>query len=317
MRFPDARYYERIASLTGFRPEPLERVFRLSSLLHAIVREIGDEVSLRGGTALNLLHLDVPRLSVDIDLDYVGTADATEASNRRPVLLSVIEAIAITYGYEVVPERPSYAMAHLRMHYSDFAGRPTFVKVDVNFLDRVPVMPPERRGIRHPFGDDLPPFNLNTLALPELTAAKMIALCRRTLARDLFDAALLAGIKGLALDEVRTVLVVRGAAYPPPSPRYYDPEVVHGIRDLSWNSEVASLARRPLPLELRDAKSRTSRFLEDLLTLDAGHLRFLDLLDSGELRPDVLPLPELHSRISTNPGLLWRLQVGAAALEER
>lgn len=88
MRFPDARYYARIASTTGFRPEPLERVFRLSSLLHGIVREIGDEVSLRGGTALNLLHLDVPRLSVDLDLDYVGTADATAARNRRPALLS-------------------------------------------------------------------------------------------------------------------------------------------------------------------------------------------------------------------------------------
>jgi hypothetical protein len=30
---------------------------------------------LKGGTALNLFVLDVPRLSVDIDLNYIGAAD--------------------------------------------------------------------------------------------------------------------------------------------------------------------------------------------------------------------------------------------------
>jgi hypothetical protein len=43
----------------------------------------------------------------------------------------------------------------------------------------------------------------------------------------------------------------------------------------------------------------------------------LSLLEAGELRPDVLPLIELHPRISENPGLLWRIRVGAESLEER
>jgi len=38
------------------------------------------------------------------------------------------------------------------------------------------------------------------------------------LARDLFDAAALSALGALNIDEVRTILVVRGAAYPPPSP---------------------------------------------------------------------------------------------------
>lgn len=47
------------------------------------------------------------------------------------------------------------------------------------------------------------------------------------------------------------------------------------------------------------------------------HREFLNLLDAGELRPEVLPLAELHPRIAANPGLLWRIRVGAEALEER
>jgi predicted nucleotidyltransferase component of viral defense system len=133
-RYPDRRYYDRIASSSGFRSEPLERVFRLAMLLKAIGEELGEEMSLRGGTALNLLHLDVPRLSVDIDLDFVGTADAEEAKGRRPAFLDSIEELGRASGYKVIPERASYAMAHLRMHY-DGIEHPSFIKVDVNFLE--------------------------------------------------------------------------------------------------------------------------------------------------------------------------------------
>lgn len=317
MRFPDRRYYDRIASSSGFRPEPLEKVFRLAMLLQAIGEELGNEVSLRGGTALNLLHLDIPRLSVDIDLDFVGTADADEARSRRPSLLERIEKLARGSGYEVIPERASYAMAHLRMHYDGMEGHPSFIKVDVNFLDRVPVMVPEHRLVSHPFQDDVPAFEIQTLSLPELAAAKLIALCRRTLARDLFDAAVLSDLDGLKIDALRTILVVRGAAYPSPSPAAYDPAVVERVKKVSWNSEVVALARRPLLFTLEQAKSNAAELLAKVLKLGADHREFLDLLSAGELRPDVLPLAELHPRISENPGLLWRMRVGAEALEER
>lgn len=317
MRFPDRRYYDRIASSTGFRPEPLERVFRLTMLLQAIEEELGDELSLRGGTALNLLHLDGPRLSVDIDLDFVGSADSGEARRRRAPILETIEELARASGYEVIPERPSYAMAHLRMHYDGIEAHRSFVKVDVNFLDRVPVMPPERHRINHPFQDDIRDFAIQTLALAELAAAKLIALSRRALARDLFDAALLSEIPALKADELRTLLVVRGAAYPPPSPAEYEPTAGDRITKVGWNSEVVALAKRPVPFTLDRAKNHAAELLEKVLRIGDDHRAFLNLLEAGELRPDVLPLAELHPRISANPGLLWRLRVGAAALEER
>ncbi len=317
MRFPDRRYYGRIATSTGFRPEPLERVFRLVTLLQTIEEELGDELSLRGGTALNLLHLDVPRLSVDIDLDFIGTANADEAKHRRTPLLETIEGLGRASGYDVIPERASYAMAHLRMHYDDIEGRPAFIKLDVNFLDRVPVMVPEHRLVAHPFQDDVPAFEVQTFALSELAAAKLIALCRRALARDLFDAAALNKLVDLTVDEVRTVLVVRGAAYPPPSPAAYEPTVIDRVKKVSWNSEVVALARRPAPITLMQAKSQAAGLLGEVLKLGEDHREFLSLLDAGELRPDVLPLSELHPRISANPGLLWRIRMGAEALEER
>jgi hypothetical protein len=85
----------------------------------------GGELLLRGGTALNLLHLGAPRLSVDLDLDldYVGAADVVQAKPRRPELLREIERLAIEAGYHVEHMRPSYAMAHLLLRYQNVSGR--------------------------------------------------------------------------------------------------------------------------------------------------------------------------------------------------
>ena len=86
--YPARRYYERVAGASGFPLAALERVFRQAALLRGLVARVPEELLLRGGTALNLLHLEAPRLSVDLDLDYVGSADAQEAQERRPALLA-------------------------------------------------------------------------------------------------------------------------------------------------------------------------------------------------------------------------------------
>ncbi len=317
MAFPDRRYFARLAGETGFRIGPLETVFRLVDLLGRLRAPLADELSLRGGTALNLLYLDVPRLSIDIDLDYVGTPDPAEAQRRRPELLAEVEEISREAGYDVAPERPSYAMAHLRLGYVDASGLSGQLRLDVNFLDRVPVLPPERLTVRHPFGDDLPPGEVQTLALPELAASKVIALVRRALARDLFDVAMLSALPGLDDDLLRTALVVRGASYPPPSPAEYSADVVERVRPGRWRSEVVALARRPVPLTLDAAKAQAAELLHRAIALTDGHREFLRLLDHGELRPNLLPGNNLRDRVAANPGLLWRLRMGADTLEER
>ena len=55
----------------------LEKVIQLLHLLEASQAHpfLKNRWALKGGTALNLFVFDVPRLSVDIDLNYVGAAD--------------------------------------------------------------------------------------------------------------------------------------------------------------------------------------------------------------------------------------------------
>jgi predicted nucleotidyltransferase component of viral defense system len=62
------------ATKVGFRPEILEKVWHLLGILDEINRHpfLKERLVLKGGTALNLFMFNLPRLSVDIDLNYVG-----------------------------------------------------------------------------------------------------------------------------------------------------------------------------------------------------------------------------------------------------
>ena len=316
--FPDAGYYARVADASGFPVGPLETVFRLADFLAVVDPVVMGRFALRGGTALHLVHSDMSRLSVDVDLDYVGSADAESAAAVRPVLLASLGAAAGVRGYSVVEERLSHALAHLRLAYRDAQGRPASIRVDVNFLDRVPILPPVRRQLRHPFSDDLAALMLQTLDLPELAATKTVALARRHAPRDLFDVALLVQRSAVPWSLVRTLAVVRGAAYPPPSPAEYQAAAVDRVSTAAWRSEVVSVARRPLPIQLREARALARGHLERVASLEDSHLRFLRHLDQGHIRADLLELDEgSRERVRRNPGLLWRLRSGFQGLEER
>lgn len=66
----------------GFIRDTLEKVYRLADILEFMNSNpiLKDDLALKGGTAINLTIFNLPRLSVDIDLDYLKT------NNRKEML---------------------------------------------------------------------------------------------------------------------------------------------------------------------------------------------------------------------------------------
>lgn len=63
------------AKQKGYRPEMLEKVYQLLHLLEDLmaVPYLKERLVLKGGTAINLFCTDqLPRLSIDLDFNYVG-----------------------------------------------------------------------------------------------------------------------------------------------------------------------------------------------------------------------------------------------------
>jgi len=72
MKF-DGAQITKLARDTGFPADNLEKVLRLREMLTELHKHpfLQGKLVLKGGTALNLFYLDLARLSVDIDLNYI------------------------------------------------------------------------------------------------------------------------------------------------------------------------------------------------------------------------------------------------------
>ena len=58
---PSVQTLQRLAGETGYRPDTLEKVLRLLDLLDEIAGDpmLSERLVLKGGTALNVFHLDL------------------------------------------------------------------------------------------------------------------------------------------------------------------------------------------------------------------------------------------------------------------
>jgi predicted nucleotidyltransferase component of viral defense system len=58
-------------------------------------------LALKGGTALNLFAFDIPRLSVDIDLNYIGAVSREAMLEDRPKIEQAVQAVFKREGFTV------------------------------------------------------------------------------------------------------------------------------------------------------------------------------------------------------------------------
>jgi hypothetical protein len=144
---------------------------------------VRSRVSLHGGTAINLFALGAPRLSVDIDLNYIGQADREVMMAERDDVERAVTDIGEEAGFTVVPGKPEHAGRTFQLYYQGVRGR-DHVKVDLDYLNRSPLLPAQPKTVRLPGGTEVA-FPVNSEI--ELFAGKTKALVERVAVRDLYD----------------------------------------------------------------------------------------------------------------------------------
>lgn len=99
---------EKVARETRFIRDNLEKVIRLSNILEFLVSndDLKGKVVLKGGTAINLTVFDMPRLSVDIDLDYCCNSDKDTMMADRAVIGQEILGCCDVEFIERIKEHP-------------------------------------------------------------------------------------------------------------------------------------------------------------------------------------------------------------------
>ncbi|MCF0229574.1 MAG: nucleotidyl transferase AbiEii/AbiGii toxin family protein [Parasporobacterium sp.] len=84
----------RAAKAQNFNRDTYEKVIRLAEILSFINRDayLKDHLILKGGTAINLTIVNMPRLSVDIDMDVVPNVPKEEMLQMRDVIARKLKA---------------------------------------------------------------------------------------------------------------------------------------------------------------------------------------------------------------------------------
>jgi predicted nucleotidyltransferase component of viral defense system len=302
------------AGATGFRADVLEKAAHLLGLLKAIRSHplLGGKLALKGGTALNLFVFNVPRLSVDIDLNYVGAQSREAMLEERPGIEEAMQAVFGREDFEVRRVPGEHAGGKWSLRYAAASGQKGGIEVDLNYMYRVPLWPVARRDSR-PVGS-WKAKEIPVLDIHELAAGKLAALLARRKARDLFDSRLVLSLDGLDQERLRTAFVVYGAMNRKDWRTVAIEDVAFDEAELS-SQLLPALKRGTVPSSEVNTFGETMvdecrKALSVLLPLDEAELTFLDLLlGGGEIDATILTSDaDLQQRIQTHPNLEWKAQ---------
>ena len=202
------------AAASGFPADAVEKVARLMHLLDAINRDayLRDRFALKGGTALNLFHFGLPRLSVDLDLNYIGSPDRRVMLNERVLAESILERICAQAGLRLRRKALDHLGGKWILAYRRTSGGQDTIEIDLNYGLRVPIWPPRRQDSAR-----LGIWRATEILLldeHELAGGKVVALLTRTATRDLFDTYHLLTARPLDPARLRLAITVYGAMSP-------------------------------------------------------------------------------------------------------
>lgn len=163
---------------------------RLSELLRQLNEVFGDEVILKGGTALNRIHLatlGVARFSEDIDLDY-----GSDLGLKRKIA-EICESMKRISGFDVEGPRLLHRTLRFDCYFQNELGLRDRVKVEF-YLSSGDYVSASKELIKSPFLDSNPTL-FNVYSREDLLAKKLVALYNRMEGKDIYDS-----FYGLKLD---------------------------------------------------------------------------------------------------------------------
>ena len=296
-----------------YKPEILEKVYRLLTALDQFmsVPYLRERLVLKGGTALNLFYFNqVPRLSVDIDLNYIGQLDRNAMLQERPIINDSIQRIFQQNQFELDRHPTHHAGGKMVWRYPSLLGQKGNLEIDLNYMYRQPLWPIKWLVPNISFGNE---NKVPVLDIHELAAGKLSALFSRHASRDLFDAHYLLTKCELELKKLRIAFVTYLAMTDIPlthlKPEYIDSNIFD-IR----NRLFPVLRQKELPRAQKDLKKWANQILDELheallmvIPLKKTEIDFiLKIRESSEIKPELLTdNPKLLKIIQFHPAIHW------------
>ena len=229
--------------------------------------------AIKGGTAINLFELDLPRLSVDIDLTFLPVTDRETATREiNGALLRIAERLrARGMGVRMRGTDVSRKMAC-------FANGAE-IKVEPNFILRGAVYPVRRLELSPKMSEIVGvSAEMQVLSFQELYGGKVCAALDRQHPRDLFD--MTQFYKAHALPEIKDGFTVLALGHNRPLHELLAPIA----QDQSATFDLQFSGMSEEPFSYAEHQATLARLKRDVLALfdDADRQRLLDFVSLSD-----------------------------------
>lgn len=313
MAAPSLQTLQRLATDTGYQPGTLEKVLRLIDLLEEIAGDtfLRDRLALKGGTALNVFHLGLDRLSVDIDLNYIGSIDRDVMLKDRPQIEEALQRILAAGGYSVRRLPEEHAGGKWIASYTSALGGNATLEVDLNYMMRQPLFGTARMNsvqLGSATAKDVLVINLH-----EIVAGKLVALLDRRAARDLFDARRIFNIPNIDWRQVKAAMLAIGAAGRNDWRKASIDTIGADPKELRQKlliclPRTAFAEQGSVDAWIAETTALCRERVAPLLVLSAGEQAFLDgVIEEGAIDASGLDADaDLQARIAAMPMLHWK-----------
>ncbi len=308
----DLTYIGKRAQELGFIRDTLEKVYRLADILEYLNTNplLKENLALKGGTAINLIVFNLPRLSVDIDLDYLKTDSRDEMLKNREVINRVIEMRMTSQGYTKSPKtKIAHSLDSWVYGYVNAAGNKDNIKIEINYSLRAHILLAEERQITTEYFSS--GYKVKTLATIEIFGNKINALLNRAAARDLYDVGNMIKF-GLfdagEQDMLKKCVIFYAAISTKKISKSFDTGIIDTLGKHKIKTDLLPVIRRKDSFNLENTKKNVKQYLKDLMTLSKSEIEFLECFRKKEYKPELLfEESEILKRIGNHPMALWKI----------
>ena len=303
-----------MSSETGFIRDNLEKVFRLCDILQWINSHpsTSGSLTLKGGTAINLLIFNLPRLSVDIDFDFCRMCSRDEMMNARTMINEYLLNYMFAQGYSLSPNTKNpHSLDSWVFYFQNTGGNKDNIKIEINYSMRHHILPIETKRMSVDF------LQINdewaTLSALELFGGKIKAYIERNAPRDLYDIYnmltnnIIHPDKQNILRKIVVFYLVLGDNKKIELP--YNFAHFETMKYAQIRAKLIPLLKKQEKFDFETANSVVNHYLSRVMQLTDDEALFVEKFNRGIYQPDLLfDDNEIIERIKDHPMALWKMR---------
>lgn len=299
----------------GFVRDTFEKVLRLKEILVYLNTNeyLCEHLALKGGTAINMTIFNLPRLSVDLDLDFTPNLPLGDMEESREKITRLLQQYMKDEGYILSESsRYSHSLDSMLFQYQNTGGNRDTIKLELNYSLRSHIFAPvERMIVTDIFEEDV---RVRTLETMEIFAAKANALISRAAARDLYDFNNM--LRFGLFDEseyelLRKCIVFYASISADKINKTFDTSAIDSLEFAKIRRDLFPVLRKKDNFHLEERKMEAKRFMKELMVLTPEESEYLNRFEAGEYRPELLfEDTEILQNIMEHPMAVWKMRTG-------